>query len=194
MKVATPATAFTVAVPPTVAPAGPVRTVAVTAPVNADWSALSALRASTTTAGASTTPATCVALGGVVSTSWSALPPVAVALTVSVPRPGAVTERVCAPLAPPSVHAVEALPVASVAALVGSTAPPPLVTAKVSVIPPMPLPCASLTRTTMGCSADEAAAVWPPPLTRTIWVGRPATTVKGALAPVVSPDALAVSV
>ena len=145
LKVATPATAFTLTVPPSDAPAGPEAMVALTAPVKPVCTVPSAFFALTTMEGASVTPATCVVAGPVLTASALLLPPVAVALTVSVPRPVADTDNVWTPSTPPSVHSALAVPDASVVTLVGRTEPPPLATLSVSAMPPMPLPRASRT-------------------------------------------------
>ena len=81
-------------------------------------------------------------------------------------RPVAVAVMVCAPVTAPSVQAVLARPLASELPDVGRTEPPPVATAKVTVLPLTPMPSESATFTTIGFGSwAPGVAVWLPPET-----------------------------
>ena len=149
-KVATPATAFTVTVPPSVAPGVPPARASVTAPVNALAGSPAAVCAAIVT-GVSLAPA--VALPGcAVTASFAAASDLAVAVYVrgdpaSVP---AEAETVCVPTVLPSCQVLCASPASVVTAVALPTEPPPLVTANVTVTPPTPSPSLAVTNATSG--------------------------------------------
>ncbi len=174
LNVATPATAFTVAVPVSSAPAGaPAAMPTVTAPVNADATAPLASTAFTTTAGVSAAPAAVVAGGCTANTrrTGSIDRAVAVNATGEPDSPVAVAVRDCAPAVGPRRHVVWALPDASVVTVAEPTEPP-LAAAKVTGTPGAPWPSVAVTRTTTGWgSVVLTGPVWPLPDTAAIALG-----------------------
>ena len=176
-NVATPATAFTVVVPPSVAPPGLAPNVTLTGPVKAVvvmlWASLTVR-----TIGASVAPAV-VDAGCVVSTTriGMAAVPVAPNVTGEPLRPAALAVTVCAPTIEPSVHAVCATPLASVTALAVATDPPPEATAKLTFTPPTPTPSLALTFATSGCgSSVPTVALWASPDCAAIAAARSSTS------------------
>ncbi len=173
MNVATPATAFTVVVPPSAAPDALLPNAIVTAPVNPLAVSPVAVCA-TTVSGVSAWPATVFA-GVVVIASFVAVTARAVAVNVS-GDPASdpdVAVTVCAPTVLPSFHVVCASPLLSETALAVATEPPPLATANVTVTPPTPSPSLAVTSATSGFgSVLPARALWPEPDCSAIVVAR----------------------
>src|SRR5690606_5339455 len=81
----------------------------------------------------------------------------AVALNTTSGNPAGCAVTLLGPGVGPSVSRVQAMPAASVVDAAGSTDPPPEVTSHSTSIPAMPLPCASATFTTSGCSSCKPA-------------------------------------
>src|SRR5512134_2215961 len=148
-KLATPATAATLAVPSsTPVPGGLVPSASVTVPVKAGTALPKASRAATWIAGVIVAPAT-AELGWTVNASRDGVPGTAVAVndTGEPASPATLAVAVWGPGLLPSVRAACARPVALVTEL-GVIVPPPPVTAQFTVTPLTPLPPASVTRTT----------------------------------------------
>ena len=152
LNVATPFTAFTVTVPPSVAVPGFVPMATVTSPAN-DIAVLPNASCAVTTApmGAPTLPPR----GPVVIRSRDATTGSAFAETLSgePESPVDVTVIACEPAVPPSFHDVLTDPSAAETAVAGVTDPPPAVTAKFTVTPATPMPSAASTRATIGCGS-----------------------------------------
>jgi hypothetical protein len=115
--------------------------------------------------------------------------------------PEAVAVRALAPAVVPSVQLVTAaipLPLV-VTGLVGTTVPPPLATANVTLSPATGLPCVSVTSTAGAtATAVPAVALWPFPALTAIVVAAPAVpvpvNVTGPSAPAVAVSVLAPAV
>ncbi len=154
LKVATPATAARVSVPPSTAPEGLLSRAIVTFPVKPVTSFPSASRARTVTAGASTAPEV-VLTGCTPNTSCVAAPTTAVAENdaVAPPSEGTTARAVCTPGAAPSVSVVRASPLASVVSTSRLSVPPPVSTSKLTGTPCTPRPSAARTRATRGCAS-----------------------------------------
>ena len=165
-KVAMPATALTVAVPPSVAPVTPAFSASVTGPVKSGVRALFASRTSTTT-DASVAPAMpVVGAAAIASCVGSGTRPVAATTCVAPAIPVAVAVTDCAPTTEPSVHDVETSPEASDVSASATSVPPPVVTAKVTAIPATGTESLAVTRNTSGCaSAVPITADCAPPET-----------------------------
>jgi hypothetical protein len=159
-KLATPFVALTIAVPPSVPPAGfdPIATViaaldVVTVLPLASWTA-------TRTGGVMVAPATTLAGGERVNASLVGVPALAVAvnvigLPVSVPE---ATVSVCAPAVGPSVHVTVASPFAPVVTDPDDTFPLPAPGVKVTFTPDTGFPKASTT-TTVGAGVAAPPTV-----------------------------------
>src|SRR5262249_14393509 len=101
----------------------------------------------------------------------------------------------CAPTVAPSVQVTETMPPASVTPLAADNDPPPLATVKVTVLPGLPTPEASVTWTTIGApSALPTVPFWPPPVRSTRLVAAPREMSKLVLVVPATPVALADSV
>lgn len=152
-KVAIPATALTVAVPPSVAPVAPALSASVTGPVKSGVSTLFTSRTSTTT-DASVAPA--IPAGGaavIASCVGRGARPVAVTTCVAPAIPVAVAVTDCAPTTEPRVHDVETSPVASDVSATEASDPPPVVTAKLTGMPATGTESVAVTRNTSGCAS-----------------------------------------
>ena len=156
---ATPATAFTVVVPPSTAAGGPLLSTIVTGPANPPARFPSPSRAWTTHPGVIGCPAVPAPVLSV-KTSWLAAPAVAVAVKVrgEPESPSAVAVTVTEPATPGSVSELLACPAASVTPEVRLSAPPPEVIAQLTVVPATGLANASVTRTTNGAASAVVTA------------------------------------
>src|SRR6266571_6632043 len=193
-NVATPATAATVAVPPSVPPPAFVPITTVTSPVKSVAVFPCASRAVTCTGGEIADPAV-VLVGATVKASCVAGPGVTVTVVVCVIAvPLIVAETVFGPTAF-ELKVPVATPLASVAPAGWVSVFPLPVAARTTVAPPIGLPAASCAVTVMVLVA-EPAAIEPGAAVTVDWVAEtlPAVILKTLLGPPVSPLALAVRV
>ena len=195
-KVATPATAATVAVPLSTPPLGLAPMASVMLPVYVGAGRPDTSRAATAIDGAIAAPAL-VMEGCAVKVSCVATPgpvPVAVA-SATIVWPAQVIESWFTPAAAPSVHAKLAIPVAFVVAGEPLTVPPPPRIDAVTVAAATALPSASLTCTSNGSGrAAPALALWLSPPTTLHAAAGPRATSNAALVAPASPLAVATSV